>query len=305
VLSKDRVLAAIRHQKVDRPPWGEIVIEDAVVRDFFGCERVSFAERREFVQALGLDLVCQGPGFPVKPGEAVLPEAHHARWGDLDDWARLTDRFVFVMLDGVFGWGMRLFGFQRFMVELYRVSSDLERLIKTVEGLNLKLAQQARDRGAEGLLLADDVAYQRGLMLSSDLFRRALLPSLDRQAEAAKSLGMSAFFHCDGNINEILADLAKTCLDGWQGLESAAGMDIALIKREYGERVCLWGNMDPAHLQASSSPDEIAAHIDAIWRATRQGHGLILGSSSGLIPGIRPQNLQAIRNRLALISSSS
>jgi uroporphyrinogen decarboxylase len=132
-----------------------------------------------------------------------------------------------------------------------------------------------------------------------------LLPSLDRQAEAVKSLGMSAFFHCDGNINEVLADLAKTCLDGLQGLESAAGMDIALIKREYGERVCLWGNMDPAHLQASSSPDEIAARIDAIWRATRQGHGLILGTSSGLIPGIRPENLHAIRDRLALISSGS
>jgi uroporphyrinogen decarboxylase len=305
VVSKDRVLAAIQHQKVDRPPWGEIVLDDTVVSSFLGCEHISFPERWEFVQALGLDLVCQAPIFPVRQKDALLPEAHHANWGDLDSWVRLTDRFVFVMLDGVFGWGIRVFGFRRFMVELFRVSSDLERLIRDVEGLNLKLARRARDRGAEGVLLADDLAYQRGLMVSPDVFRHTLLPSLVRQTEAVKALGMSVFFHSDGNINAILVDLAEIGFDGWQGLEAAAGMDLGLIKRDYGARVCLWGNMDPAHLQVPSSPDEIASRLDAIWQATGQGNGFILGTSSGLIRGIRPENLRAIRDRLALISKPS
>jgi uroporphyrinogen decarboxylase len=303
VISRDRVLAAIQHQRVDRPPWGEIVLDDAVVSAFLGCEHISFPERWEFAQSLGLDLVCQAPVCSVRQGAAVLPAAHQADWGDLDDWARLTDRFVFVMLDGVFGWGLRVFGFQRFMVELFSVSTELETLIKAVERLNLDLAQRARDRGGAGVLLADDVAYNRGLMLSPDLFRNTLLPSLDRQAEAVKALGMPVFFHSDGNINEILADLAKIGFDGWQGLESAAGMDLGLVKRDYGERVCLWGNMDPTHLQGPSSPEEMASRLDALCRAASPTTGFIFGTSSGLIRGVRPENLRAIRDRLTLISN--
>jgi uroporphyrinogen decarboxylase len=305
LVSKDRVLAAIQHQEVDRPPWGEIVLDNTVVRAFLGCERVSFRERREFVQSLGLDLVCQSPVFPSRQRNAALPEAHHADWGDLDDWVRQTDRFVFILLDGVFGWGMRLFGFRRFMVELFRASSDLLMLIKDVEALNFELVRRARDRGADGVLLADDVAHQRGLMVSPDLLRHTLLPSLDRQTKALKALGMTVFFHSDGNINAILPDLVKTGLDGWQGLEAAAGMDLGLIKRDYGARVCLWGNMDPAHLQVPSPPEEIASRLETICQAASQGNGFIFGTSSGLIRGIRPENLRTIHGQLALISEPS
>jgi len=305
MLSKDRVLTTIEHRKVDRPPWGEIVLDDTVVGAFLGCEKVSFGERWEFVQALGLDLVCQAPDFRVRAGDAVLPAAHHAEWGDMDHWVRLTDRFVFVILDGVFGWGIRVFGFQRFMVELFRVSSDLETFITEVEGLNLALARNARDLGAEGVLIADDVAHQRGLMLSPDLFRHALLPSLERQAQAVKALGIRVFFHSDGNINGILGDLAKAGFDGWQGLEAAAGMDLGLIKGDYGARVCLWGNMDPVHLQTPCSPEEIASRVEAICRAAVQGSGFIFGSSSGLVQGTRPENLRAISDRLTIIGVSS
>lgn len=300
--SKDRVSAAIRHREVDRPPWGEIVIDDGVVQSFLRCSRVSFEERWELVCSLGLDLICQSPVFPAGSHGMVLPQADRADWGDLDDWVRKTDRFPFVILDGSFGWGMRLYGFEEFMVELARDSSGLDNLIEDVEHLNMGLARQARDRGAMGVLLAEDIAYQRGLMISPELFRRCFLPSLARQTEALKGLGFSVFFHSDGNIDKILPDLAAIGLDGWQCLEAAAGMDLGRIREVYGRRLCLWGNLDPVHLLTPSPPEEIASRVEAICQEAGRTGGFIFGTSSGLMKGILPENLRAVRDCLSRIS---
>jgi uroporphyrinogen decarboxylase len=302
MVSKDRVAAAIRHRQVDRPPWGEIVIDDGVVRSFLGCRQVSFEERKELVCSLGLDLICLAPEFPEQSEGMFLPQADLAGWGDLEDWARKTDRFPFIILDGAFGWGMRLHGFEQFMVALVRDASALGSLIGDVERLNMGLARQARDRGAMGVLLAEDVAYQRGLMIGPELFRRCFLPSLARQTDALKALGLSVFFHSDGNIDKILPDLAAIGLDGWQCLESAAGMDMGRIKERYGERLCLWGNLDPVHLLTPSPPEEIASRVVAICREAGRTGGFIFGTSSGLMKGILPENLRAVRDCLHRIS---
>ena len=57
--SRERIFAAIRHEKTDRIPRGEIFIDDAVVSSFLNCAEVGFDERWEFVRSLGLDLVCK------------------------------------------------------------------------------------------------------------------------------------------------------------------------------------------------------------------------------------------------------
>ena len=296
--AKERVFLAIRREKADRIPRGEIVIEDVVIQSFLCCPRVAFEERWEFVRSLGLDIVCQRPFFPPQQADMALPKSVHASWGDLGDWTERTDRFVFIVLDGAFGWGIRLWGFQRFVVALFRGSSDLTAFINGVEALNLELARRARDLGAMAVLLSDDLAYQRGLMASPKLLRMYLLPSLARQVEALTNLGLPVFFHSDGNLNEILADLAGMNLAGWQGLEASAGMDLALIKQRYGANLCLWGNLDPSYLILPCHLEEIAEHIDSIVKAAGQSGGLIFGTSSGLFTGVRPENLRSVYETL-------
>jgi uroporphyrinogen decarboxylase len=290
---KDRVLAAIRHERADRTPRGEIFIDDTVVQSSLGCEKVTFEERREFVRLLGLDLVCRSPFFPPLSGTA-LPKPSEADWDDLKDWGSRTNRFIFILLDGMIGWGMKLFGFRKWMVDLSRRSSYLSDFIRAVEALNLELAIQARDLGAKGVLIADDLGYQRGLMFSPELLQLYFFPSLARQAETLMNLGLPVFFHSDGNLNGILADLAGMNLAGLQGLEDAAGMDLSFIKQHYGSCFCLWGNLDPGHLVFSRSREEIARQVDSILKAAGQDGGFIFGTNSGLFKGVRPENLRTV-----------
>ena len=203
---KERVLAAIGHERADKVPRGEIVIDDSVVQSVLQCAHVSFEERWEFVKTLGLDLVSQAPTFCPQSIGIGLPDPSQVIWENLDNWASQSDRFIIAVLDGAFEWGIRLYGFQKFMVALVRGDSSLADLIKTVEALNAILASQAKDRGAEAVLLADDIAYQHGLMASPDLLRRHFLPSLARQTGIFKAMNLPVFFHSDGNLNEIMQD---------------------------------------------------------------------------------------------------
>jgi uroporphyrinogen decarboxylase len=291
---KDRIFAAIRHERTDRTPRGEIFIDDTVVQSSLGCEKVAFEERREFVRLLGLDLVCRSPFFPPQSTGTALPKPSEADWGDLEDWGSRADRFIFVILDGVIGWGMKLFGFRKFMVDLSRRSSYLSDYINAIEAHNLEMAIQARDLGAMGVLLADDLGYQRGLMFNPELLHLYFFPSLARQAETLMTLGLPVFFHSDGNLNGILADLAGMNLAGLHGLEDAAGMDLSFIKQHYGSCLCLWGNLAPGHLVFPRSREEIARQVDSILKAAGQEGGFIFGTNSGLFKGVRPENLRTV-----------
>jgi uroporphyrinogen decarboxylase len=279
-------------------PRGEIVIDDSVVQSFLRCGQAAFEERLEFVKALGLDLICLEPTFPSKPAGIVLPDPSQAVWRNLDDWAGKTDRFIVAVLDGAFEWGIRLWGFQKFMIILIRGGSGLTDFVTAVGALNVILARQVKDRGAAAILLADDIAYQQGLMASPDLLRRYILPSLTHQAEIFRAMNLPVFFHSDGNLNGILNDIAMAGLDGLQCLEAAAGMDLGSIRERYGARLCLWGNLDPIYLTSLRSREEIVQQVASILQAAGQRGCFVFGTSSGLFKGMRPENLQWVYGAL-------
>ena len=299
--SRERVRAALARRPLDRPPWGEMVIDDAVVAGYLGCDEVAWEQRREFVRSLGLDIVCLAPGFPSwDPGGALgLPRADQAHWGDLPRWAGRTGRYPFILLDGALGWAARCLGWQRAILLLARGGAALDDFIPGVESLNLALAARARDLGAEAALLAEDIAYQQGLLMSPEQFRATLLPSLARQAAGFKGLGLAVFFHSDGDLNQVMADLAGLGLDGCQCLESAAGMDLEGIRRDFGDRLCLWGNLDPAVLVQPEGPESLDQAVRLTLQAGGSEGGYIFGTSSGLMAGVRPESLRLIRDILA------
>ncbi len=292
--SRERVFAAIGHRKADRVPRGEIVIDDEVIRSFLGCHEVSFSERLAFARALGLDLVCLSPSLPSGNTERTLPDPSKVKWEDVEKWADETDRFIFVLLDGAFDWGIKLLGFQPFLKGLMRESSDLTDIIRDTEALNGELARRALDLGAMAVLLADDIAYQKGLLANPKLLRRSILPSLVRQTEIFTHMGIPVFFHSDGNLSDILPDLAAMGLAGLQCLETAAGMDLASVTSQYGDKLCLWGNLDPRHLTDLRTPLEIGEEVNSILSAADARGGFIFGTSSGLFKGVRPENLAAV-----------
>ena len=290
--SRERVALAIGHHETDRVPTGEITIADGIIGSVLKVEQVAFTDRVEFTRRIGIDAVCESPEWPTPP--ARLPDPTDARWKHLGSWATDTDRFVFAMLDGVFGWGTRLMGFEGFLVAASKRSEKLIDLMHAVERLNTTLARQAVDKGADGVLIADDIAHQSGTTVNPKDLRDFFFPSLGRQLSGMNCLEIPVFFHSDGNLNAVMDDLVEIGFKGVQCLESGAGMDLIRLKAAYGKSVCLWGNLDPGDLFPARDPEDLKKRVQDIIDVAAPGGGFIFGTSSGLVDGMRPGNIEAV-----------
>lgn len=284
---RTRIEAAINRRPVDQIPCAELVINDGLIQAMFGKAPLAFEHRLEFVRTMGLDAVCLHPRR-----HNDIPAAQEISFDDLQAWVN-TDLFSFAVLDGVMGWGSRLLSFEQLMTKLVCGHSDFQELLAAVERLNLSLMEQLAANGVNGIIIADDIAFSQGLFVRPAVLRKTVFASLIRQVEQAKKLNLPVFFHSDGNLTLVLEDIVAAGFDGLQCIEKMAGMDIGAIKRQYGHKLCLWGNLDPAELIEERSRDELEEAAGSVVKAT-EGSGLIFGTSSGLFENMRLDSLTAI-----------
>ena len=74
-------------------------------------------------------------------------------------------------MDGPFEWGMRIYGWERFLTLPVRDTGALEGFLHEATRLNRQLAGGLLEQGIDGVILADDLAYQKGLFTSPQVMR--------------------------------------------------------------------------------------------------------------------------------------
>ena len=285
VKSRELVQQTIKGRLTDRIPKGELLIDDGFYRKYleeqlpglelhsFEQASLSFAAQVTVLEDLQLDLIC------LKAGEEL---------GSINQWVRETDIFVFALIEGGFQCSTKSLGFTETLLLSKTDSDSLREAMAHHCHENLILAQKAISAGANGIMLADDIAYSRGTFISPDILRKILFPQMQYMVNEIKKQGVPVFFHADGKLNEVISDLVDAGFDGLQSLEPSAEMDIGQVKKEYGERITLMGNIDTKWLELK---DE-CKRKQATWRlkevvaetlaAAKSGGRYIFGTCSGL-----------------------
>jgi uroporphyrinogen decarboxylase len=279
--SRQMVKTLLDSGKAGRIPKGELCINDDVVCKTMGCHDAGFDERYSFARRLGLDLFSLSPRYPFTGGQ--LPRPEQFIWTDLGKWADTT-LFTFAVLDGAFEWGIRLLGLDKFCVML-RSPLSVEDLVSLVQKLNLSLAQRITAAGIDGFILADDIAYQQGLMASPGILREYFLPGLARQVHEIRCSGLPVFFHSDGNYSMVLDEIVAAGFNGLQCLEKNAGMEPLQIWAKYGRNLCLWGHLDVEDIAAAKDLESLDRTVTAVRHLAAQGQ-FMLGTTSGLFDGM-------------------
>lgn len=284
ISSRELVQKTICRQITNRVPKGELCFDDEVVDivlksispGFAG--DIGFEERYKFFKWLGLDLVSLSPAYPADR----LPDHTECIVPDIEKWTEETDLFVFVILDGAFEWGIRVFGFQEYMMMVMRSPEKVTDFVHQVEKLNMNLMDRLAEQGINGVILADDIADRDRLMLRPAIFREIFLPSMERQVKALSDRGLPAFFHSDGNYQVIIDDLINIGFVGLNCIDKNCGMDINTLQEQYGNRLCFWGHLGVDDVNKGINPE------------IKNPVGLILGTNSGLFSGLDMQKLKTI-----------
>jgi len=268
----ERILAATRHEWVDRVPKGEFYLEDGFVTKLLGLkEKIEFKDRVEACEFCGLDALAFSPS--LQNDKALV-------WNGFKQWRKETDFFIFAIIDGPFQGTAKLFpSFAEYMVAIAKRDPIIPELAAKVRADNVQLGLMALDLGANGIIIADDIAYQRGTFISPVQLREFFFPSLREQVGSLQTHKSPVFFHADGNIIPVLTEIISSGVDGIHSLDFPSLADITKIKKAAGKSLCLMGGYDLGWF----SEDNRMEKALELTTVASSGGGYIFGSSAGIL----------------------
>ena len=148
--------------------------------------------------------------------------------------------------------------------------------------------------GFDFVWAAYDLAYKTGPLFSPKVFRELFLPRLKKVAD---KILLPWVFHSDGNLMPIMDDLLSLGMNGLHPIEPGA-MDIAEVKRRYGNELCLVGNIDLRYTLTRGTPKETEAEVRDRIKEIAPGGGYIVSSANDIPSYCKPENLVAMSNAI-------
>jgi uroporphyrinogen decarboxylase len=324
--SAERVQTALQRKQPDRVPYCELGIDRALAQKLMGWDgpltqarnaevnAYSPAETKALASFLKLDnipYVLSAPVFVHKePGNdgrlfygdgmirtradlsmVQLPDPHDdALYAGARDFIAQKEDYAawFTTRVGIFP-TMLSMGMEAFSLALYDDPALVETLLSMYCEWTLVVAEKACALGFDAFVSTDDMAFKTAPLFSPALFRKLVLPHFRRVAE---KLTIPWIIHSDGNILPFLEDLLDLGIAGIHPNEKGA-VDIYAMKRDYGDRVCLLGNVD-LNILTIGTPDDVDAEVRDLIAGVGPGGGYITTCGNTLAGYVQPENAIAL-----------
>ncbi len=146
--------------------------------------------------------------------------------------------------------------------------------------------------------LADDFAGQNEMLISPASYQKYLKPLHREIFNYIHSHSRAkVFFHSCGAIRQVIPDLIDIGLDILNPVQvSAAGMDSAELKREYGRDLTFWGGgFDNQHaFSTGNSRDEVRDDVKRRLHDLMPGGGFVFAPIHNIQANVPPENIIAM-----------
>ena len=150
----------------------------------------------------------------------------------------------------------------------------------------LERAQIFREKsGLDGFALCSDYCINNGPFLSPMQFGEFVAPYLKRLIAGYREMGFYTIKHTDGNILPILDQLIDAGPHALHSLDPQGGVDIAELKRNYGDKVCLIGNVN-CGLMDTGTDEEVVESARYCLTHGMPGGGYIFSTSNCIYTGM-------------------
>ena len=188
-------------------------------------------------------------------------------------------------------------GLEDTMKLVYEDRDFIDHLLDISADWCAKFCAAAVKNGVDFVWTADDVAFKTGMFLPPALMRELWLPKLQRIHAPALAAGKPIMFHSDGNVDELVPMLLEAGVDCLNPMDPY-GVDYREIKRKFGNRLCLSGNIDIEFPLAHGTPEDVGKDVKAHMEALKPGGGYVCGSSHSIVNYVPYENFIAMINAI-------
>lgn len=324
---RERVMAALNRQETDRVPHCELFVDVAMASQLLGWKNAGAAtggsvrknpytpeQAKAVAKFLGHDNI----GFILRahdyakmkvgkdgrtfPGEGMIKTEADLEMIELpdpygDEFYKEAEEFAkqkgdyACHLSTRIGLSQTMFslGMENFLLLLYDNRALVEKLLDIYFDWMGVVAERVCQLDFDFLWTTDDFAFKTGMLFSPADFRDLLF---DRYERVLDKIDIPWVLHSDGNIKDALPILLELGVVATHPNEKGA-MDIKAIKVEYGDRLCVMGNVD-LDLLGRGTPEEVDAEVRELIRTAGPGGGYIITSGNSLASFLKPECVVAM-----------
>jgi len=324
--SRERVAAALARQEPDRVPYCELGVDRALAERLMGwgapasqatnleANAYTVEEAKALAATLHLDNITYvlrapvyakkeagrdgrlfyGEGLIQSPSDLdrlVLPDPYdNALYAGAEAFLKARGDYStwFVTRIGIFPTMLSL-GTENFCVALYDNPAFVETVLDRYCEWMVAVADRIGQMGFDVFASTDDLAFNTAPFFSPAVFHDLVIP---RYRKVAAKIRQPWIIHSDGNILPFVDDFLSVGVAALHPNEKGA-MDIRAVKRQYGDRLCLLGNVD-LNLLGMGSPDAVDQEVKELIRDVAPGGGYVVTSGNSLAAYLLPDNVRAL-----------
>jgi uroporphyrinogen decarboxylase len=304
--SENRFVKTLRRTPTDRVPVFEHVIDERFVNHAIGVNQRSLdlpaGSYARLARYMHMDIMTMGYRSRV-PGTRTREDLAAMRLPDRAEFLRRVDDFVQmqektglavnVYVHGPFDSTYLSMGYETFFLNLMDDMGFVEAMMEVFTEDAVAMVKALIAKGVSTIELVDDVAYAKGLFIRPDIFRRLWMKRMQRIIEPIHGSNTPVFFHSDGDATQFIDMVLDLGFLGLNPIEPQCN-DIVALKKQYGKRITLMGNLEIGGVLASGTRDEVRRDMRRLLEQMMPGYGYVAMSSNSLANCVVPENYTAM-----------
>ena len=144
--------------------------------------------------------------------------------------------------------------------------------------------------GIDFIVAYNDMAWKEGPLVSPQIFKEVFLPKMRIAAEAIK---IPWAYHSDGDLTIVMEDLLSLGMNAINPFEPSC-MDLKVAKKKWGNRICLWGNIDLIHTLPHGSVEDVEVEVRQRIQDAGKGGGYICATANSITNFCKIENVFAM-----------
>jgi len=162
----------------------------------------------------------------------------------------------------------------------------------------LKTVHQAiGDRAFGWGIAADDSGTQRGEFIRPELWAEMMKPHYKRLCDwIHTNTKWKTFLHSCGSVYHLIPHFIEAGVDILNPVQtSAANMDPAKLKKEFGKRIVFWGGgCDTQHVLGTATPEAVREQVRERMAIFKPGGGYVFNQVHNIQANVPPENIVAM-----------
>ncbi|MBE7559162.1 hypothetical protein HS125_09535 [bacterium] len=256
-------------------------------------------------------------GHPLAGSDVTVADVERHPWPDPVDPARFAtmkvraDRFVYEEKKayilgrnaaGILEIALWMRGFEDFFCDLHLNPPLAEAILEKVTEIKMRYWQRALETVGENVMIvseADDIATQRSLLISPEMYERYVAARHRRLFEHIKKTARARvyiFYHSCGAVKDMIPQLIDEGIEILNPVQvSAGGMDTRALKREFGRDITFWGGgVDTQRVLPFGTPEEVKAEVKRRIEDLAPGGGFVFNTVHNVQGDVPPRNYMAM-----------